>query len=118
MKWRAVWINRNVSDILIFPLPSEDAEIACQVINYCKIFEIGFPPLILGKTTTSPTIHAMKGQQHGLFRAILSQNGNHPGQVLFSGYMANVSRCPELYLTPMLTTFLFSRSREKCDLVR
>src|SRR5579863_4310512 len=98
MKWRAVWRNRNVGDILMLPLLSEDVEIACQVINYCKISEIGSPLPILGKITTSPAIRAMKEQRHGSFRAIPSRNGNHPGQALFSGYMGNVSRCPALYL--------------------
>ena len=98
MKWQAVWTNRNVGDILMLPLLSEGTEIAYQVINYCKIFEIGSPLPILGKTTTSPVTRAMKGQRHGSFKAILSRNGNHPGQALYSGYMANVSRCPALHL--------------------
>src|SRR5260221_8841178 len=98
MKWRAVWRNRNVGDILMLPLLPEDIEIAFQVTNYCKIFEIGSPLPILGKITTSPDIRAMKGQRRGSFRAIHSWNGNHLDQLLFSGYMGNVSRCPALHL--------------------
>jgi hypothetical protein len=98
MKWRAVWRNQNVSDILMLPLVPEDVEIACQVTNYCKIFGIGSPLPIPGKITTSPVIRAMKGQRCGSYRAMYSQNGNHPGQVLSSGYMGNVSRCPGLHL--------------------
>ena len=93
IKWQAVWTNRNVSDTLILPSLSEDAKAAFQVISCCKIFEIGYPLRILGKITTSPAIRTMKGQQRGSFRVIPSRNGNHPGQVLSSGYMANVSRC-------------------------
>jgi len=99
MKWRAVWTNQNVGDILMLPLLSEDAEITWQVINYCKTSEIGSPLPILGKITISPAIRAMKGQQRGLFRAIPSRNGNHPDQVLYSGYMGNVGPCPTLHLT-------------------
>src|SRR5260221_967185 len=98
MKWRAVWRNRNVGDILMLPLLPEDLEIVCQVRNYVKIFEIGSPLPILGKITTSPAIRAMKGQRRGSFRAIHSRNGHHPDQVLFSGYMGNVSRCPARHL--------------------
>src|SRR5712691_10653333 len=103
----------------MLPLLSEDVEIAFQVINYCKIFEIGSPLPILGKVTTWPAIRAMKGQRRGSFTAIRTRNGNHPGQALFSGYTGKVSRCPALYLPPMLTVFLcLSRSRKKCALVR
>jgi len=99
MKWRAVWTNRNVGDILMFSSPSEGAEIAFQVINYCKMSEIGSPLPILGKITISLAIHAMKGRRRGSLRAIYSRNGNHPDQVLFSGYTGNVSRCYALLYT-------------------
>jgi hypothetical protein len=91
-----MWTNRNVGDILMLPSPSKDVEIAYQVINYCKTSKIGSPLPILGKTTTLPSIRAMKGQRRGSFRAIHSWNGNHPGQVHSSGYMGNVSHCPAL----------------------
>src|SRR5260221_841482 len=94
MKWRVVWRNRNVGDVLMLPLLPEDVEIACQVTNYCKIFESGSPLPILGKITTSPAIRAMKGQRRGSFKAIYSRNGNHPCQGLSSGYMGNVRRFP------------------------
>src|SRR5260221_7304711 len=98
MKWRAVWRNRNVGDILMLPLLPEDLEIVCQVRNYGKIFEIGCPLPILGKIITSLATRAMKRQRRGSLRAIHSWNGNHPDRVLFSGYMGNVSRCPALHL--------------------
>ena len=78
-------------------LLSEDAETAYQVTNYCKIFEIGSPLPTLGKIIISPVICVMKGQQRGSLRAIHSLNGNHPGQVHFSGYMGNVRLFPALH---------------------
>jgi hypothetical protein len=55
------------------------------------MLENGSPPLIHGKITTSPANRITKGLPRGLFKATRSQNGKHPEQVPYSGYMGNVS---------------------------
>jgi len=70
-----------------------------QATSCGKIFEVGFPHLILGKTITSPAIRVTKELQHGSFGAMHSRNGNHPAsQALSYGSTGNVSRCPAIRL--------------------
>ena len=70
-----------------------------QATSCGKIFEVGFPHLILGKITMWPAIRVTKEQQHGSFGAMHSRNGDHPAsQVLSYGSTGNVSRFPVIRL--------------------
>jgi len=52
--------------------------------------ESGFLPQIHGRTTTPLANHTTEERQHGLPKAILSQNGNHRVQIRCYGFMENV----------------------------
>ena len=72
-------------------LPIGITEVIWQVTNYRTMYEVGFVHLIRGKTTISPVDHDIPEQRHGLSKVESSRNGNHPDQVHFYGFMANVS---------------------------
>ena len=67
------------------------AEIVWQMTSYNKMFKAGSLHLIHGRTTISPADRDIPGRQHGLSEAARSRNGSHPVQVLFYGFMENVS---------------------------
>jgi hypothetical protein len=71
--------------------------IAWQVINYNKIFEIGFLLQIHGKIIISPEDHDMKALGCGSFEETCCQNGKHLVRVRFYGSMANVSFCTHVH---------------------
>src|SRR5260221_8725796 len=118
MKWRAVWRNRNVGDILMLPLLPEDVEIAFQVTNYCKIFEIGSPLPILGKITTSPAIRAIsEGTATWFVQGDTFSEWKSSGPSSLLWIHGKSQSLPCATPSPMLTVFLcLSRSREKCSL--
>jgi hypothetical protein len=82
------------------------AEVAWQMTSYTKFFEVGSLHLIHGRTTISPADRDIPGRQHGLSEAARSRNGSHPVQVLFYGFMENVSS-PTLYAFAGTDRFTF-----------
>jgi hypothetical protein len=107
------WLFSNVV------LQIGSAEVAFQVISFIKIFDVGFPPLIQGKTIVSPVNRTMKGPQRGSLKATCSQNGKRKEAIVCYGYMGNVSPRPALTISAKLIAFPFrSRRREECYLVR
>ena len=72
------------------------AEVVWQVTSYNKMFEVGSLHLIHGRTTISLADRDTAERQRGLSEVVPSRNGSHPIQVLFYGFMANVSS-PTLY---------------------
>ena len=60
------------------------------------MLEIGYLPQIHGKITTLHLNHIIVGLRHGFLKAVLSPNGKHPVQILFYGFMENVS-VPDVY---------------------
>lgn len=61
-----------------------------QVTSYREIFNVGSHPQIHSQTTISPTSHDTSRPGRGSFEATHSQNGKHPDQVHFFGYMGAV----------------------------
>jgi hypothetical protein len=70
------------------------AEVVWQMTSYSKMFEVGSLHLIHGRTTISPADRDTAERQRGLSEAAPSRNGRHPVQVLFYGFMENVSSQP------------------------
>jgi len=117
IKWHATRTSRSVSYFLMSALLIARTKIGWQVTSCREIFEIGFPPLIPGKTTTLPANRATKEPRCGSFEATHSRNGKHRDRVPFFGSMENVSCRAELLQRLIGFPFVSGR-RKECALVR
>ena len=64
--------------------------------SYSEMFEVGSLHLTHGRTIISPADRDTAERQRGLSEAAPSQNGRHPVQVPFYGFMESVIS-PTLY---------------------
>jgi hypothetical protein len=76
-----------------------------QVTSSAKTFRDGSLHLIRGKITTSPARCGTMVLPRGLYKAMSFQNGSHPKQVPFYGFMANVGSFLAKALSLRLTVF-------------
>ena len=84
-------MSQNVRLLIRLSLLTGIAQIAWQVTNYSKMSDVGSLHLIRGKIIILPVDRDTPEQQRGLLEATPSKNGNRPDQVLFYGFMGNVS---------------------------
>ena len=81
------------------------------------MFEVGSLHLIHGRTTISPVDRGIPEQRHGLLEVAPSRNGNHPVEVPFYGFMANVSHSTSTLSQRLMAFSPDSGSRQERSLV-
>ena len=94
------------------------AELVWKMTSYGETLKFGSHPLTHGRITISHADCGTAGPGSGSFNGTRSQNGKHPDQVPFCGYMANVGCDPALTLLRRLMVSPPSGVGKECALVR